>query len=202
MFSRRQRLFLGATLAMLGIWIAAWGGHTLLDRLKMNADKVGAFVDSVDLDKLSGAARARALQELEDDLNRLSYEERQRLRAGHLLRDWFAKMTEAEKAQFLAATMPAGFQQMIGAYEGLTAEKRRRLMDDSLKNLKKGSQSNPAANSTNEPPAISPELEAEIRTIGLKSFYSQSSAETKAEVAPLLEEMQRQMESGRMFRHP
>jgi hypothetical protein len=46
---------------------------------------------------------------------------------------------------------------------------------------------------------ISPELEAKIRTIGLNTFYSQSSAETKAELAPVLEELQHQMESGRVI---
>jgi hypothetical protein len=204
MFNHRQRFIAWAAVSIVGIWLVAWAGHWYLESLKMTADKVGAYVGSVNFSKLTGAARAKTLKALEDKLNALSYDERQRFRAEHLMNDWFAQMTDEEKAQFIEATLPTGFKQMIKAFEQLPEEKRRRLVDDAMKNLRAANNRAPAGGSakqggTNAPPPISPELEAKIRTIGLNSFYSQSSAQTKAELAPLLEELQRQMETGRMI---
>jgi hypothetical protein len=206
MVNPRRRFLTRAAVFLLGIWLAAWAGQRYFESLKMTADKVHAYVDSVNFSQLAGAARAKALKELEDKLNALSDDERQRLRAGHLLNNWFAQMTEEEKTQFIEATLPAGFKQMINAFEQLPEDKRHRVIDDAMKNLRSANNHNPAGNGTtqggtNGPPPISPELEAKIRTIGLKLFYSQSSAQTKAEVAPFLEELQRQMESGRLFLH-
>jgi hypothetical protein len=203
MFNPRQRFLVRAAACLAGVWLAAWAGHRYLESRKMTADKVHAYVDAVNFSQLTGAARAKALKELEDKLNALAYEERQRLRAGRLLDNWFAQMTDAEKTEFIEATLPAGFKQMINAFEQLPEDKRRRVIDDALKDLRATNHRDAAGGAgkgaTNGPPPISPELEAKIRTIGLKSFYSQSSAQTKAEAAPFLEEMQRQMESGRLF---
>jgi hypothetical protein len=204
MLNQRQRFLVWATSAIVGIWLAAWAGHWYLASIKMTADKVSAYMASVDFSKLTGDARAKAIRELEDKLNALSYEERQHLRSEHLIGEWFAQMTEDEKSQFIDATMPTGFKQMIGAFEQLPEDKRHKMIDDALNNLRTANQQaangNGTAQTRTNAPAVSPELEAKIRTIGLKSFYSQSSAETKAELAPVLEELQRSMESGRMLR--
>jgi hypothetical protein len=208
MFNQRQRFLAWAAASIVGIWLVAWAGHWYFESLKLTADKVRAYVESVNFSNLTGSARANALKALADKLNALSYEERQRFRAEHLMNDWFAQMTDEEKAQFIEATLPTNFKQMIGAFEQLPEDKRRRVIDDAMRNLRAAENRAPggggaAQGGANVPPPISPELEAKIRTIGLKSFYSQSSAQTKAEVAPFLEELQRQMESGRMLRqHP
>lgn len=206
MLNQRHRFLIWGIAAIVGIWFVAWAGNRYLNSIKMTAEKVQAYIASVDFSKLTGEARARAIKELEDKLNALSYEERQKLREEHLMADWFAQMTEEEKAQFIDATMPTGFKQMIGAFEKLPEEKRHQMIDDALTNLRRENQ-NPSggnrttASGTNAPSPISPELEAKIRTIGLNQFYSQSSAETKAELAPVLEELQRNMQSDRLIRH-
>lgn len=204
MLSQRQRTLIWAAASLIVIWVLAFTGHAISKNLKMTAEKVQAYVNSVDLSKLTGAARAKAIQELADKLNRLSLEERQRLRAGRLTERWFEQMTEEEKGAFIEATMPTGFKQMLAAFEEQPEEKRRRAIDEALKRLREANRGSPggqgAMGSESNGPPISAELQAKLRTIGLKSFYSQSSAQTKAELAPLLEELQRAMESGRMMR--
>jgi hypothetical protein len=141
---------------------------------------------------------------LEDLVNALPPEERRLWRADGGGRDWFADMTEEERGQFLEATMPTGFKQMLDAFAELPEEKRRKTVDDAIRNLQRQATNavgtNVAGANTNGSPLLSPELEQKVRAIGLKTFYSQGSAETKAELAPLIEEMQHQIQSGRGLR--
>jgi hypothetical protein len=199
MLSQRQRAVVWAAAVLVGIWALAAVGFVIARNAKVTAEKVRAYVESVDLAKLSAAERARALQKLADEINRLSREERQRLRLDRTAFAWFEQMTEDEKGQFIEATMPTGFKQMITAFEELPEDKRRRAVDNALRSLREANsrmQGGAAVVGVTNPPPISEELEARVRTIGLKTFYSQSSAQTKAELAPVLEELQRVMEMG------
>jgi len=201
MVSHRWRPIIFSALAVVAIWAVALTGYFIAKNSKITAEKVRAYAQSVDLGKLSGEARERAIKKLADMLNALSLEDRQRARLDRLTSAWFEEMTEAEKSEFIEATMPTGFKQMLTAFEQLPEDKRRRSIDDALKRLKETGAQTSSTNSpsTNAPP-LSPELQAKIRTIGLQTFYSESSAETKAELAPVLEELQHVMESGRPFR--
>lgn len=194
-----------ALLALAAAWGIALGGYALAGHWKMTAEKLRAYLTGVDLNKLSGDARARALRELEDKINALSPEERRRARVDHLWSQWFAEMTEEEKSQFLDATLPTGFKQMLNSFSQLAPEKRKQIIDRSINNLRQARENPPPDSSqTNgantNGPVLSDQLQKQVAVIGLKSVYSDSSAETKAELAPLLEEVQKTMESGRLNR--
>src|SRR6266568_2499391 len=106
------------------------------------------------------------------------------------------------------AARAKAIQKLADMLNSLSVEERRRAVDDALRRLKEAqgqNQMQPAGaaenqGSTNGVAPLSEELQTKVKTIGLKTFYSQSSAQTKAELAPVLEELQRVMESGRPFR--
>ena len=171
----------------------------------MTAEKVRAYLHKVDLRHLTGQARAKALHKLADQLNSLSPEERRTARLDREWNQWFKEMTDQEKADFLDATLPSGFKQMLTAFEELPADKRKKAVEDALDRLKKAGDDPTLreqwlVEGEAPPPQMSEELQKKVAAAGLKSFYSQSSAQAKAELAPLLEELQRSMESGRLFR--
>jgi hypothetical protein len=195
-----------AAIAVAGVWILAVIGYRIAGGSVVTAEKLQAYVKSTDLGKLTGEARKKALKTLADKLNALSLEERRKARLDRTAFAWFEQMTEEEKGWFIEATLPTGFQQMLTAFEQLPEERRRRTVEDAVRRMRQGT-ANPGSggerrgpDGTNAPPVLSKELEAKIRTAGLKALYSESSAQTKAELAPLLEEMQRVMEMGRPFR--
>jgi len=204
MISQRWRPVALSGIAVLAIWVVALAGFSMARNARVTAEKVQAYAESVDLAKLSGDARAKALRKLEDLLNALSADERRKARLDGVSWRWFDVMTEEEKAAFIDATMPTGFKQMLASFEQLPEEKRRRTVDDALRRLRetqvklRGAAGDPNPG-TNGAPALSADLQTKIRKIGLQAFYSQSSAQTKAEMAPVLEELQRVMESGRPF---
>lgn len=204
MLSPRQRPVLVAITALVVIWLVAMAGYKIARNATVTPDKVRGYIESVDFSHLSAAEREAAIRKLAAMLNALTLERRQSLRMERLA--WFKEMTEAEKGEFLEATMPTGFKQMLAAFEEMEPDKRKRVVDQALKQMKEA-QAKMAASGQMPPQGtngvvLSPELQEKVTKIGLKSYYSQSSAETKAELAPLLEEMQRMMESGRMMHGP
>ena len=202
MLNPRWRPVLQAVFALLVIWIVAMAGWEIARHARVTPEKVRAYLASVDFGALSAADRAAAIQKLAAMLNALSLEERQRLRLDRA--GWFKQMTEDEKEKFITATLPTGVRQMLNAFEQLPPDKQQRAVDDAIKQLKAAQEKTAAGGAPPgaDGPPISPELQEKVMKLGLQSFYSQSSAQTKAELAPLLEQMQQMMESGRLTRRP
>lgn len=204
MQGRRLRPLLLAIGALAIIWLLAAGGYVIARNSKMTAEKVARFVHSIDFAKLSPAERSRILKELAAKLNALSPEERQRARRDDAWRPWFAAMTDAEKEEFIDATVPSDVKQMLTAFEQMPAERRKKIVDSAMKELQNDRDQDNSTNSsptnTNGPVQLSPELVQKAETLGLKTFYTEGTAETKAELAPLIEQMQTMMQSGRPIR--
>jgi hypothetical protein len=185
-------------LALLLVWIAAAAVYVVFKNSKMTAEKVESHLREIDWVKLSAAERAAVLRRLMAEINSLATDERQKYRLDGEWRALFNEMNDDEKSAFINGTMPSGFKQVLATFEQLSPEKRQRTIDETLKHLREDVDGNnePGTNAL----ALSPALQQKMVSVGLKSFYTQSSAQSKAELAPVLEEMQQMMEKGTLFR--
>jgi hypothetical protein len=203
--NQRSRPVFIAVVLVVFIALGACAAYVYYQSVVMTPEKVGDYVRSVDLTKLSGGDRARVIAKFAEKVNALSVEDRRRWRREGTWRPWFTEMTEEERGQFIDATLPTGFKQVINTFEDLPEATRKQSIDEAMKHLQETHQlpmnrepgQSTDAYGTNGPPALSPQLEKKVLAIGLKTFYSESTAQTKAELAPLLEELQHQMEAGR-----
>ena len=205
MTPRRKALF-AAVLTLLITWGLAFGGRAISRALRVTPDTVLAFLREQDLSHLSGDARARALRKLASLWNALTLEERRTARGNPLWRRWFSAMTDEEKATFLEATLPSGFNQMMNAFEQMPPERRRKAIEETAKRIREARETAKADAGGNDDgapdpgPQIPREVQERVVQSGLKAFYDSGSTQLKSEMAPLLEELQRSMEGGRLFR--
>ncbi|MBN9693495.1 MAG: hypothetical protein J0M24_24885 [Verrucomicrobia bacterium] len=202
--SPRRRLLLLASLALVLAWGLAFGGFAWARATRVTPERISRYVQSVDWARLTPEQREKALRKLADLLNRLSPEDRRTARMDAAFRGLFPQLTTAEKELFLELTVPTGFNQMLVAFEQMPEDRRRRAIGESVRRLReareRAAEEPRAEGDTNAPPELAPELQEKVVQLGLKSFYESGSPDVKAEVAPLLEELQRNMESGRSFR--
>lgn len=198
MTNPRYKPLLAAAVILVTAWVLAWMGMRVAGHYKMTAEKMIAAVRATDLEKLAAEARAQRLRELGDKLNQLTPDERRHARADQEWNRLWRQMTDAEKSEFVERTMPSGVKQMISSFEKLPEDKRRYAVTNAIAQMRAQRESGQMPPDEGEP--VDEALQAKMINTGLKTFYAESSAQTKAEVAPLLEEMQRMMQSGRLFR--
>jgi hypothetical protein len=187
----RKKPLVVAVVVLLGVWILAYAGFTIAKNAKVTGEKVRAYLAKTDLAQLA------------DYMNQLPPDERRTARMDREWDKWFKEMNDQEKGEFIEATLPSGIKQMLTAFEQLPPEKRAKAVTESVKRMREA-RDDPRNRAQWEgrdaPPPLSEELQKRVTAAGLGAFYSQSSAQTKAELAPLLEEIQRSMESGRLLR--
>jgi DNA invertase Pin-like site-specific DNA recombinase len=102
-------------------------------------------------------------------------------------RNLLGEMSTEEQLFFLERRVGRAFQQMMQSFNEMEREERKRIVERSLKRMKE-ERGGPARLEEADP-----EIAEKITEAGLKAYYEEANAETKLDLAPLLEEMQRSM---------
>jgi hypothetical protein len=184
-------LWIKAVIALVAVWLVAGGAIFLARSAKVTPESLTQHIESVRLEGRAASTREKEIDKVADQLNRLTYEERREVRMSRKIDGFFKTLTPEEQARFLDRTLPTGFKQMMEALNKMERPKRLQFVNRTLKEMRERD---------GEERERAPEEEAAARKIidqGFKSFYSEANAETKLDVAPLIEEMQKNLQGFR-----
>lgn len=175
--------------ALAGVWIIAAVTIHFAHAAKPTAESVSAYLDKTDL-AASGSRRAAIIEQTESMYNRLTFEERQKVQRQGKTRDFFKSLTPDEQEAFLDATLPSGFKQLMESFNKMEPAKRKEVVQRALEEMQKHEGEPP-------PPGRDDKLAQHVVDQGLRSFYKDANAESKMDLAPLIEQMQKNIQSGR-----
>jgi hypothetical protein len=182
-----MNLWLKTGALIAAVWIVAAIVIHFAKASQPTAASVTAYAHSIDLDTLQGDARARAIDRMEKMVNRISFQDRQQLDRDRIGRDFLHKLTPAEQDAYLDATLPTGFQQLMDSFNKMDPLKRKQIVTDALARMKEHEGEGP-------PPGADSKVAQHVIDQGLKSFYRDADADVKLDLAPLIEQMQRNLQ--------
>lgn len=171
------------------LWLAAFGVIQMLRSARVTADKVVSLIETRTLDSMTGPERERFLLELAENMNRMEFEERQKLRMNRSLENLIKTMTEEERLRLFEATLPQGMNELMAALNKMTPEQRKRWVQRGQQELQEVSDRMAAGG---KPPGgrVSDEVAQRITQQGFQSYLENASSETKMDLAPLMEQIQ------------
>jgi preprotein translocase subunit SecA len=178
--------------ALVVVWLVAGGIIFWARSVKPTPEKLVRYLDAHPVTGASARDEASMVDKVAAQLNQLTYEQRREMRMSKKLDTFFRSLAPDQRSRFLDLTLPAGFKQMMDSLNKMSHEKRKEFVDKALADMRK-----------HQDDEIAPEqrqFDANSEKIvnqGFKSFYSDASAETKMDMAPLIEQFQRNMEGTR-----
>ncbi len=178
--------------ALVGIWAIAGGVIYFVRGVKPTPEGVMQSLDGHPVAGTSPHDREEVIDKLAKQLNQLTYEQRREVRMSRKLDGFFRALAPDEQARFLDLTLPTGFKQMMEALNKMTPQKRKQFVNRALEDMKK--------QEGEELPEDRQNLDANGQKIidqGFRSFYGEASAETKMDVAPLIEQLQKNLQGLR-----
>ncbi len=184
-----RSLWLKAAVILVAIWVVAGGAIFWARSVKVTPESLAAYLETHSIDGKTGRERAKMIEKVADQMNALGYDDRREVRMGKKLDALFRSLTPEEQGRFLDLTLPTGFRQMMDSLNKMDPAQRKKFVERSLRDLRRDGETPPDR-----------ELDANARKIidqGFKSFYSEANAEVKMDVAPLIEQLQQNLQSFR-----
>ena len=199
----RRDVILKAALVLLVVWAAVWAIRAYAETRKITAERLdrevaaARFADWSDLasppDRAETARREAELRNIAGLVNRLDFQEREKNRENRAGEKFFRKLAPDEKSLFIELTIVESMSRFMESLDAMKPEQRKKFVEQGMKEIQSGR--------TEEEMARTDELGADllekISQQGMRAYFDKSSADTKLDLAPLMEAMNETMQGLR-----
>ncbi len=190
----RHKLWAWTIAAVVVAWIVAAGSIAFFRGQRVTAEKVVAFIGEKPLQGLSPKDRLHRIEGLADRVNHLDFDERQKFRLEKRLRNFFLEMSEAERTHYLELTLPNGMKNMMEAFNKMTPQKRKQVVNRAVTELSRVSAQGDRAEMEK---ALGDENLKKVVAEGMKAYFTEANSQTKLDLQPLLDQVQNILQMGR-----
>ncbi|MEK7949622.1 hypothetical protein [Luteolibacter soli] len=202
---RRNRILLQTVLLLALIWGGVAALRAFAGSKQVTAEKVAHEIEAAGLDDWSGrsgtdAKREKKLREIAGLINRLDFAERQKTRDDQPTEELFRRLSGDEKKLFIDLTVRESMGKFMEAIDALPPEKRKEFVQQGLREIKSGK----TGADMSKAQELGDDLLETIAGEGMRAYFEKASADTKLDLAPLMESMNEVMQGlrGQEFGQP
>lgn len=183
------------------VWAVVFAVRTFAASKKITAEMLDREVKALAIEDWSespgpGAEakeREKEIRRIADMVNRLDFAERERNRDSSSGEDFFRKLSPNEKNLFIDLTIMQTMGQFMEALDQMPEEQRKSFVERGLKEIQEGR--------TEEEMVRAREMDENLLTKiseeGMRAYFDKASADTKLDLAPLMEAMNEVMQGLR-----
>ncbi len=191
--SYRNQFLLKGVAGILILWAVVFGVLKAVGSIKPTPEKVMKYGRDNPLAEIDDPdERREVIGNIAEMLNQLEPDELSELEGreeGDPRREFFGQMTQDEQMFFMEKRIGRAFQQIMLSFNEMDREERKKIVERSLKQMEENP-NGPRGEGLEE---ADPEMIEKITTAGFKSYYQDANADTKLDLAPLMEQMQKNM---------
>jgi hypothetical protein len=198
----QKRLVSQAAIALLVIWllvfaIRSWAGSRKVTAERLQQEMAEAQFDDWSQNEsgsvLVAQEREEKIHEIADLTNRLDFHEREKNRQNRSGEAFFRLLSPRERALFIDLTIAESMNRFMQALDQMPPADRQRFVKQGLEEIAKGR----TAADMQRGQEFGPEVIEKITQEGMRAYFEKSSAQTKLDLAPLMESMNEVMQGLR-----
>ncbi len=192
-----------AVIILALVWACVWGIRSYAGSKRITAESIDRQVaaakfedwsnNSTVPDAAEAQRREKKLREIATNVNRLDFQEREKNRDNRSGENFFRILSPNEKSLFVDLTIVESMSRFMEALDAMKPEQRKSFVEKGLKEIQQGR----TKEEMERTEQLGADLLDRISQEGMSAYFKKSSADTKLDLAPLMEAMNETMQGLR-----